>query len=140
MNPYFILGAVGALLACFIAGGATGWHEKAIRVSALLEAQQAADQQTCAKAQQITKEAQNALQKDHDDIAAKLAALKLRHPGTCVPVPGKTQLPASGGKHAGQDGAGVSTDWLRDYAAESETYRASLVICEKVLDDERADR
>lgn len=138
LNPYLILGLLGAYLATFIAGGVLGWHEKSIRVPSLLDKQQIADQQACASAQAKTQEANDALQKDRDLIAAKLAALKLQHPTTCVPTACSPHVSGSGAGHAGQNGAGINTDWLRDYAAEAESYRSQLVICKQFLDSERA--
>ena len=132
--------AAAAALAILITGFCVGWHEKALRVPALLEAQKAEDVNACTQAQQTTKEANDALQKDRDDIAARLASLKLQHPAACVPVACKAHIPARGDEHAGQDGAGfgLNTDWLRDYAAEAELYRSQLMVCTTFLDQERA--
>jgi hypothetical protein len=140
LNPYVILGVIGALLVSFIGGGVLGWHEKSIRVPALLEAQQTTDQQACAKVQLVTKEANDDLQKDRDGIAAKLA-LSLQQPPTYVPVARATHVCASGVKHAGQDAAssdtGISSGWLLSYAAEAETYRSELTVCSDFLAAER---
>lgn len=138
INPYLIIAAIGALLVSFISGGVLGWHEKAIRVPALLEAQQTTDQKECTKAQQLTKEANNVLQKNRDSIARKLAALRLQHPSTCVRVSSPSELPVSGDGHAGQNGSGLSTDWLREYAADAESNRKSIIECMDFVARERA--
>lgn len=139
INPYLILGAVGALLVSFLGGGMLGWHERAIRVPEELEAQQTTDQQACAKSQQLTKDANDVLQKDRDTIAARLNALRLQHPPACVRVAKPAVIPASGAEHAGQDGAGtgISSDWLREYAAEAEGYRSQVSVCVDFLKKER---
>lgn len=138
LNPYLVLGFIAALLASFAAGGALGWHEKEIRVPALLEAQQTADHEACAKVQQLTKDANDALQKDRNDIARKLAAYKLRQRPPVMPVTSAANISAGGPQHAGQNGAVITADTLRDYAAEAEQYRSELMVCTKVLDEERA--
>lgn len=120
-------------------GGIVGWHERAVRVPAELTAQMNTDQANCEKAQQVTKDANDALQKDHDSIAAKLRSLKLQHNSTVVvPVTSGANLSGRGNQHAGQNGNALSTDTLRDYAAEAEQYRSQFVVCKGVLDQERA--
>lgn len=79
-----------------------------------------------------TKEANDALQKSADDIAARLARYKRLHPNTCVMPQADGTLPAGGGAgHAGGDG--VSTDWLREYAAQCEAYRRQRIVLEGLL-------
>lgn len=138
MNQYTILGFAGALLVSFLLGGALGWHEMAVRVPAKLDAQQSADAAVCQKSQQLTKDTNDALHKSRDDIASKLAALKLQHTSACVRPSSSPRLPNGGEQHAGQNGAGVNTDWLRDYAAEAELYRQSLSDCAGFVAKERA--
>lgn len=119
-----------ALLAVvFAVGGMIGWHERVLREPGMLDEQKKSDNQQCNTDKLITKEANDDLQKDRDAISAKLAALELQHPATCIPVTGKAQLPAGTGQHAGQNGAGVSSDWLREYAAECEGYRSEVTTC-----------
>lgn len=137
MNQYLILGAVGAFLMSFLAGGILGWHEKAIRVPAMLEAQQTTDKQACAAAQALTKETNDALQKSRRAISAKLAAYKLQHPSTCVSVTSTTNVPNSGAEHAGSNGTGLNSDWLRYFAATAEQYRAQIAMCVDFLAKER---
>ena len=136
LNPYVIIGSLGALLVSFLGGAALGWHEKSIRVPALLEAQKTEDAKECKKKQAKTKEAQSALQKKYDAIAAKLAATQLQ-PATCVVVTRPSDLPSGGAEHAGQNGSGISSDWLRGYAAEAERYRSERIVCEDFLNSER---
>ena len=143
LNPWVILGIVGALLVSFTSGGVLGWHEKSIRVPAELMAQQDLDTKACTKAQQLTKDANDALQKSHDVIAAKLKSLKLQHPSTCVHPASSSRVSGSGPVNAGQDGSGtpgINTDWLRGYAAECENYRAEVTECSTFLKQERAQQ
>jgi hypothetical protein len=139
MNPYLILGAVGALLVSFLGGGFLGWHERAVRVPAELVEQQTVDTKACDQVQLLTKRANNDLQKNNGVITRKLAALRLQHPAACVPVAGASNLPAGGQQHAGQDGGSVSADTLRGYAAEAETYRSELTVCTQFLAQERKE-
>lgn len=129
--------ALGALLSVFIAFGvhkydsAVAARRQALAVAAQLEA----DVKTCNADKAITKEANDALQKDRDTIAKRLAALKLQHPASCVPIPGHAIALDSGGEHAGQNG--ISSDWLRDYAAECEGYRSEVIDLQAFLRKER---
>lgn len=97
-----------------------------------LAAQQSADVTACNTDKATTKETNDALQKDRDDIAGKLAAYKLHQPSSCVHVAGHTNLPGTGAGHAAENG--ISTDWLRDYAAEAEGYRRELISCTGFID------
>ena len=130
--------AAGVALSILIGGFWLGWHERALREVAHLEAQRAADLKQCNDAQTKTKEANDALQKDRDTIASRLASYKLQHPSTCIPVAGAAQLSSNRPEHAGSHGGGLSSDWLRDYAAQAELYRSSLIVCVDFLDSERA--
>lgn len=135
MNQWGIYALVA--LALFAAGSLTGWHERVLREPAMLEAQKTADNKQCNIDKQKTKEINDEIVKDRDAIAARLSALKLQHPMRCVPVTGKTKLPAGGREHAGQNGGSVSSDELRDYAAECEGYRTEVIACTLFLDIER---
>lgn len=126
MNQYLIYALIA--LGLFASGVATGWHEKALRVPALLEAQQTADNKQCNIDKQISRETNDQLQKDRDSIADRLTTLLMQQPAKCVPVTGKTQLSTSGKPgHAGQNG--IRSQWLRQYAAECETYRREVTSC-----------
>lgn len=71
----------------------------------------------CAADAAITKGRNDALQRDFNSVASKLADAKRLHPSTClVPTPsGEADIPDVQRGHAGQNGIG--TDWLRDYGA-----------------------
>ncbi len=86
----------------------------------------------CESDKQITKDANDGLQKQIGIIAGKLAASKRLRATCIVPVTGKDNPAAAGGKHAGQNG--ISSDWLRDYAADCETYRQQRITLESFID------
>lgn len=93
-------------------------------------------QAECDADKKITQEANYALHKQMDDVARKLAAAKRMRPSRCiVPSSNPAGVIGSGGQHAGQDG--ISSDWLRDYAAECEIYRQERVTLDKFIADER---
>lgn len=141
MNPYLLSGALGAVIVAFLVGGFFGYQYRAGKVPAELFAQQTTDTKECDKSQAITKGSNDALQKDRDTIAGKLAAVSLQHPSACVPVARSPHVCSDGQQHAGQDGnspaTGVSSDWLRAYAADAETYRSELSVCTGFLASER---
>ena len=88
---------------------------------------------SCEVDKQITKEANDDLAKQRDAIAARLATLQLQ-PAVCItPTANKTGADNSGAKHARQHG--ISSQWLRTYAAKCETYRQERLILEKFIDD-----
>lgn len=123
--------ALSASALSLTAGTAIGWHERSLREPAILEAQKNADIAECNNDKAITKEANDALQKDRDIIARKLASARLQHPMRCVSVSNGAQLPPGGSEHARQDG--ISPDWLREYAAECEEYRGEIGVCIKFI-------
>lgn len=134
MNQYLIFAIVAALL--FAAGGATGWHERVLREPKMIEDQQKADVAQCNAEKLTTKEATDALQKNRDDLARRLSALKLQRPARCVNIARTTDVQHSEGRPAGRDG--LSSDWLYTYAAEQcSSYWRQLKVCDKFLDDER---
>lgn len=137
MKVYVIL---GVMLFCLVIGAAGGYYFEKSRIPAKLTDQQTVDKQECDKAQQLTKGANDELQKDRDSIAAQLTTFKLQQPTACV-CPASSPDPANcGAQHANAHGAsprGVSTDWLRDYAAQAEQYRAEVSVCASFLQQER---
>lgn len=137
MNPYLIIAALGALLVSFAGGGLLGWHERGIRVPAELTEQQDVDAKECQQAQQLTKGANDALQKDRDAISVQLDTYKLLHPPTCVRVTGTPNNPIGGTEHATADGESINTGFLRDYAAKCEEYRGEVIVCRDFLTAER---
>ncbi len=79
----------------------------------------------CAEEKQATKEANDELQKNLATVRDKLAANKLRS-SLCIKP---TEHTASRGEYAGQNG--ISSDWLREYAAECEIYRQEVIALTK---------
>lgn len=105
---------------------------------AAIAAQQKADGKQCDAEKQVTKDANDALTTARDDLARKLATLKLQHPAACVPVSRPSEVLNRGDRPAGRDEHGLSTDWLYDYSAsQCSTYWRQLKVCDKFLDDER---
>lgn len=137
MNPYLALAAIGALLVSFAGGGILGWHERTVRVPAELTEQQGVDAKECQQAQQLTKGANDALQKDRDTIAAQLNAYQLLHPPTCVRLTGPANNSSGGAEHAAGDGESINTGFLRSYAAKCEEYRGQVKVCSDFLVSER---
>lgn len=119
--------ALAAVGVAFVAGGVLGWHEKALRVPALLEGQRQADAKLCTDYQTTLKERNDALIQERARIAANAARYKLQHPEACLYNDGKGQLQPRGDGHAGVHG--VSTSWLRDYAALCRTHQVELRDC-----------
>jgi len=124
-----------AIAVAFALGGALGWHERALRIPALLEAQKVADAKECDKDKQITRKANDELQKDRDSIAQRAADYKRLHPMRCVIPTSSPELLSGGRGYANKNG--ISSDWLREYAAEAELYRRQLITCIEFLDSER---
>ena len=124
--PQLKLVAISAALAGVV-GFSIGWHEKALRVPALLEAQKKADVKLCTEIQDKLKERNDALTNERNRIAARAAAYKLQHPNTCLYDNGQGQLQPRGDGHAGVHG--ISTDWIRDYAALCRTHQVELEDC-----------
>lgn len=139
--PQQILGAVGVAAICLAVGGwkgyDMGWDARAAKVPAELEAQKLEDKKACDKAQKLTRSVNDQLQKDRDLIAARLAELRQLTPA-CAPVIGKPDIQPSGPRHAGGNGEGLGTDWLRAYAARAEGYRRELVQCIGFLNAKKA--
>lgn len=119
--------ALIAVVVASAAGGYLGWHERALREPAILIAQEQVDAKACTTAQATTKEQNDELTKDRDRIAGDAARYKRLHPDACYNFARDGQLQPGGEQHA--DVHGISTDWLRDYAALCETYRSELMVC-----------
>ena len=81
---------------------------------------------SCENDKQITKDANDDLQKKLTDITHKRDTLKrlLAGPRCVVPAAVKTDNSAGGTEHAGLNG--ISVEWLRDYAATCEGYRVEV--------------
>lgn len=95
------------------------------------------DNMACEDEKAVTKEATDALQKNRDDLADRVAKLKLQQRPVCVPVTRPADVHDRQGGPAGQNG--ISSGWLIDFAADDcSSYWRQLKICDKFLDDERA--
>lgn len=121
--------ALIAVAVAFIAGGYLGWHEKGLRISAILSSQAQAHAEACTKAQNITKEKNDELVSARNRIASNLERYKRLHPSSCIYLAIDGKLQPSEGQYAGVHG--INTDTLRDYAALCETYRSELIVCSK---------
>lgn len=135
MNQYLIAGVLAGLLAAFLGGIGLGWHERSLRVPAEMAAQQDIDAKECYKFQKLTQDTNNDLQKQRDDIANELTALRLRQPTACVHTTGKAKSSNSG--ETGHVANNVSSDWLLNFAATCEIYRRAVATIDKFLDEER---
>lgn len=125
------------VLIAFLAGGALGYFYSQDGIPAIKLAQQQADMKECRASQQITKDANDDIQKNSTVIADKLASNELQHPATCVSVAGTADVSANRPKHAGSNGKAINSNWLRAFAAQCETYRSELLVCTKFIADER---
>jgi hypothetical protein len=128
---------VFALLGCLILGAVGGYYFCKSGIPAQLTDQQTTDKKECEAAQQITKDANDALQKSRDSISSQLDALRLQHPTTCVRVTGRADVSGAGNKYAAANGNGLSSDWLRAFAAQCESYRSEINVCVDFLAQER---
>ncbi len=123
-----------AIVAVFYAGYHVRGAFDQIAADKALAAQEEKLTKVCESDKQTTKEAQDALQKQYTIIADKLAATKRMRPAACIipQHPDSSNVASIGGKYAGQNG--ISSDWLRDYAAECETYRQQRISLEAFID------
>ncbi len=142
--PFFLanwklIGIGIAIVAVFLSGWTVNGYRWQVKLETAVEAQKQADEKQCKDDQAITKGANDDLQTKYDAIARKLAAAKRVQPAKCVlPLTGKADIGSGGNGYAGQNG--ISTDWLRDYAAECETYRSQRTALGKFIDDVWAAR
>lgn len=131
-----LIGVIGAVLATFLAGCYVTRQIDNSRLKHALDEQQTLLQSQCNADKAVTKGANDALQKNLNTIAGKLAAAKRLHESMCVtPVTGMAEPTSGGREHAGQNG--ISTGWLRDFAAECETYRSEVIILNEFGASER---
>lgn len=100
-----------------------------------LTAQKTALTAQCDKEKTTTKEANDALQRDRDFIAARLVRLKRMQLTSCVPVSSSSNNSDSGDGHAGAHG--LRSEFLLDFAAECEGYRSTVIVLDKFIADER---
>lgn len=105
------------------------WRNQALQLPRVKDALS-----SCESGKLLTKETNDALQKDRDVIARKLSAVKRVQPVSCVTPARKPDLIYAGREYARADGsvAGTSDDF-RDYAAECETYRSERIRLESFI-------
>ena len=77
------------------------------------------------------------IQKEIARISAASASYKRLHPLRCIVPAGRAEFQRDRPGYAGGDGEGISSDWLRDFAARAESYRAQLIICKDFISSER---
>lgn len=90
---------------------------------------------SCNADKQITTKVDNALQNDITDINGKLTSSLMLQPSCVTPVSPASNNATGGPEHAGLHG--ISSQWLRQYAATAETYRAKVKACQTFLSEER---
>ncbi len=98
-----------------------GWREDAGKLA------------SCQESATKLKETNDALQTSRDIIASRLADAKRVRPA-CIPIKQPNTFQA-GAEHAGENGTGISSEWLLEYAAEAELYRSERIALEKLLND-----
>lgn len=104
-----------------------------LKLDDALKKQLVSDDAKCAQDKQVTEDSQHDLQKRFNDISAKLNAHKLQPMPKCIiPATKSVSTAGSGPGHASQNG--ISTDWLRSYAAECEQYRQERIALEEFED------
>ncbi|MBX0289733.1 hypothetical protein K3G63_04750 [Hymenobacter sp. HSC-4F20] len=120
-----------ALVGGFGAGYNIGQSVQESRGEKALREQKASLESQCVTLQQKTTEIDRGLQNDLTAIADRLAASRLLTPACIVPTGRNTGNAHAAGRtrHAGQNG--ISTQWLRAYAAEANTYRAKVIAFQK---------
>lgn len=111
VTPIIVIG--GIITGAYLRGQ---WDESKFK------SQEASLRAECEQAKAKNKEANDELQKNLSTVRSNLASFKRLHPGVCI----RTDQRAAGrGEYAGKNG--ISTDWLRDYAAECEIYRQEVI-------------
>lgn len=104
---------------------------------AALEAQSKSLNDACEKDKALTKDANDGLQKQYSIINTRRDVIDgVLLPNCTAYVPAYSSKPvAAGQQHAGQHG--LSTKWLKHYAAQCETYRQERVALEAFISAER---
>ncbi len=124
------------IFVCLVTLGLTAkvlsWYYNG-RIESEVTAARAQEQEACAKAAQITEEANASLAKNYDITRRKLADAKRMSKAKCVLPANPSVPPASGRGYAGQNG--ISTDWLREYGAECRDYQTQRIVLEKFIKD-----
>jgi hypothetical protein len=113
------------ILSAAVALFGAGLHVRGLIADKRLESQKNSLIKECNQSKHTLMEANDALQSKVSIVSKRLADSK-RLPAVCVRVnSGMANNSADRGEHAGQNG--LSTGWLREYAAECETYRIELI-------------
>lgn len=99
--------------------------------------QKASLEKSCADDAAITKGKNDELQTNLDAVTRERDRLKRVQPARCVLATpaGKTDMAGVQRQHAGENGVGINSDWLRDYAAECEQIRVSYGTCTGFVDE-----
>lgn len=123
---------ITGLIFCLISAFGT-WHVQNWRwqekLDGVIQKQVEFDHAQCETDKQITEDAQNDLQKRLNAVSRKLAVYRLQPKARCImPVTKQAGAPSAGAGYAGADG--ISTNWLRSYAAECEQYRQERLTLE----------
>lgn len=90
----------------------------------------------CADDAAITKGKNDELQTNLDAVSRERDRLKRVQPARCIiPSSGKADVAGVRQEHATGNGIGISSDWLRDYAATCEQIRLSFQTCTGFVDE-----
>ena len=127
-----IIFTVGTIVGWNVSGWISDWE-----TSAKLMKQASAMTLQCDNATKRTKDANDELQKNYARIRNRLAADRLRGSKCTIPLGSEALAILARAGYAGHDG--ISTDWLREYAAQCEIYRSERIVLEKFIDDQSAD-
>jgi len=129
----------GLISGIFYAGYRSGTSSEKEESAKALILQKTADKTECDRSKQITAGIDNGLQNNLNNINGRLSSgLLIEKPictGVQLPFGAGSNPSASGTKYAGPNG--LSTGWLKQYAATAETYRVKLMACQSLLIEER---
>ena len=144
--PYLLLlkslnpKAIAIALAAFALFSA-GWYFNGLRwehkLAGELAAQEAKLVGECKDLQAVTKGANDDLQRNFDIIKRKLAS-RVQQSRCIVPSSGASNV--AGVERESTRPHGISTGWLREYAADCEAIRQTFISCDKFTKAERAPK
>lgn len=125
MNKYWILAIAAAAL--FAAGIATGWHERVLRESAMIDAQKTADGNACAENEKTTKEAYDEIIANKDKSGSACAAA-LSMQSKCIVL--HADRPNSVARPQRKSGdTGIESGWLKAYQATCQLIQDDYHTC-----------
>lgn len=127
LNSWKLWVSLGAIIALFSSGVYEGIKWEKSRSERALQAQIEADTAQCSKDKKTTKEANDALQKDRDTIAGRLASYKRLHPHMCIKTTPNVANDTGGGARP-IGGNEIDSDRLWDFAAKCAEYRSEVII------------